>query len=148
MLYLLFFLKSCILVALHLNDQIGLSSHLVDTLTNLEAHAQLSFINSTSGIISLTIYHENPPVSYVSRCSAITLTLCTLTLFFETHPFPFLNHGQLILDKLSITQNALIHSLIKCYEVEDLSAYNSFIWSNVEIRSSSFGNRGWIEWVW
>ena len=113
---------------------------LVDKLTNPEAHAQLSFINSTSEIVSLTVYHESSPVSYVSRCSTLTLSFCTLTIFFQTHSFPFLNHGQIILDKFSIHQNTLINSLIKCYDLEDLNTYNSLIWSNVEIRASSFRN--------
>ena len=116
-----------------------LISGIVDYLNKPDI--QFSFKNSTSQIKRVSFSSVESSISFIGRDSILTLSSCVLDLFVNRNSVsPFFNHGQLILDTTSIHRNILLNSLIQCYESENLEVFNSLIWSNVEIRASSFRN--------
>ena len=109
------------------------ATHLIEHLFNGDTIIQLSFNNSTSKVFSLTFSLYQSLVSSVYNSSALTLTSCVLNIFHNSNlVYTFCNHGQLVLDNLSVTPSILINSLIQC------ELYNSLIQSNIEVRASLF----------
>ena len=139
--YLLYVILQYILLAFtYSSDTILSSSHLVENISGAQTQVQLSFINSTSQIISLTFHHHASSLFFICPLSIVTINSCILNLFYfgNTSSFPFYNHGRVVLAHIEICQNVLRKSLIRCDVPKFLKVYKLSVLGNLEVRTSSF----------
>ena len=97
---------------------------------------QFSFKNSTSQICCVTFSSLESSISFIDINSALTVSSCALIVHVNANSFyPFSNHGQLLLDNLSISRMILLHSLVQCDVSENPKVFDSLIWSHAELET-------------